>query len=252
MRLTIAIAALTAIAGAWAGAPANAVQGELTTLEEEATRALSADTEPFARRTELVNRLASAAERAPSIDQRGRLTLLWLRSVQWLLTAVPSGAAEQPPYRDWLTGHETLVTYSEPAGEWLLQPDAVWTMHETHRTSAAADDIAWFAVTNGYPGECEGYVPCYANILNWLDGEYLRRHPRGRHAAEAVTSVQSSLDQALKLLSQPSTLEFLNPQTDCGDLKAGLDPLRQAVGDSNADGRKETVALIDRLLSFCR
>ena len=43
---------------------------------------------------------------------------------------------EQPPYRDWLSKHEMLVTYGEPAGEWLLQTDAVWTMHETHRSSS--------------------------------------------------------------------------------------------------------------------
>lgn len=122
---------------------------------------------------------------------------------------------------------------------------------DAHRSASTADDIGWFAVTNGYPGECEGYVPCYANILNWRDGEYLRRHPRGRHASEAVALVRSSLGEALKLLSQPSATEFLNPATDCGDLKAGLEPLRQAVAGSNGEDRTETVGVIDRLLSYC-
>lgn len=233
------------------GPQGAAQQDEFTSLEEEAVGALSVETESFTRRAVLVDRLQSTAERAPTPDQRGRLALLWLRSVRWLLASVPFGGAEQQPYQDWLTEHEALVTYSEPAGEWLVVPDAVWMVHDAHKSATTADEIAWFAVVNGYPGECEGYVPCYANILNWLDGEYLRRHPLGRHASEAVALVRSSLDQALKSLSEPSATDFLNPASDCGDLRAGLEPLRQAVFNSNGDGRSEAMGVIDRLLSHC-
>ena len=104
---------------------------------------------------------------------------------------------------------------------------------------------------NGYPGECEGYVPCYANVLNWLDGEYLRRHPKGRHASEAVEQVRYSLDSALKSLSGPETRDFLNPDSDCGDLRAGLEPLRRAVLNSNGDRRSDAIALLDKLMSAC-
>lgn len=105
---------------------------------------------------------------------------------------------------------------------------------------------------NGYPGECEGYIPCYANILNWLDGEYLRRHPRGGHASEAVAQVQASLAQAVKLLAWKTPEDSLNPRTDCGDLKAGLVPLRAAISASNAAHRSETTVVIDELLARCR
>jgi hypothetical protein len=247
----VGLIAVLAVTVTLAAPVPQTAQDEFTKLEGEAVRALSVDTGSFSIRVALVERLQSAADRAPTTDQRGRLGLLWLRSLRWLLASIPLRAAEEEPYRNWLAEHEMLVVYSEPAGEWLVQTDAVWRVHDAHRAAVAADEIAWFAVTNGYPGECEGYVPCYANILNWLDGEYLRRHPKGRHASDAVEQVRFSLDGALKNLSGPAAKDFLNPDTDCGDLRAGLEPLRRAVLNSNGAGRSEAIALLDRLMSRC-
>jgi hypothetical protein len=140
--------------------PLEAVQqNELTTLEGEAARALEDHDLPFAERAVLVERLEAAAERAPAADQRARLALLRLRSLRWLLASVFREAEQDPASRPWLAEHESLVVYSEPAGEWLVNPEQVWKTHDNHWSTASADDIAWFAVTNGYPGECEGYVP---------------------------------------------------------------------------------------------
>ena len=251
----VAIALLTAafVVPVIVDARLGAWQAEdLTNLEAEATRALRVETEPFSTRAALVARLQAGSERAPSAEQRGRLALLWLRAVRSLLASVPVGNSDQQPYRDWLARHETVVAYSEPAGQWLLIPDVVWRVHDAHKSAESAEEIAWFAVENGYPGECEGYIPCYANIMNWLDGEYLRRHPRGRHGSEAVAQVHSSLVEAVKRLSGRFAADYLNPSTDGGDLKAGLEPLRQAILASNADRRSQAVGVIDELLARCR
>jgi hypothetical protein len=88
--------------------------------------------------------------------------------------------------------------------------------------------------------------------MNWLVGEYLRRHPRGRHASEAVAQVHSGLAQAVKLLAGKSPESYLNPRTDCGDLKAGLVPLRAAISASSAARGAEAVGVIDELLARCR
>jgi hypothetical protein len=234
-------------------APAIARQKEdFATLEKEAARALAAETESFATRAALVARLQTGSERAPDANQRARLALWWLRAMRSLLETIPFGGSNEQPYRDWLAQHEKVVVYSEPAGQWLLFPDVVWRVHDAHTSAQAAEAIAWFAVENGYPGECEGYIPCYANIMNWLDGEYLRRHSRGAHASEAVQQVHISLTEAVKRLSEADAKRYLNPATDCGDLKAGLDPLRQAINNSNANRRSAAVDVIDELLARCR
>jgi hypothetical protein len=87
--------------------------------------------------------------------------------------------------------------------------------------------------------------------MNWLDGEYLRRHPRGGHASEAVEQVHRSLAESVKRLAGKDAESYLNPRTDCGDLKAGLVPLRAAVVASNAVRRSEAIGVIDQLLVRC-
>lgn len=226
---------------------------DFAALEQQATQVLRAEAGSFPTLAALVARLQTASERAPDTAQRGRLALLWLRSMRALLASIGLASSDDERFRDWLQRNETVVIYSEPAGQWLIVPELVWRVHAAHKSTPSAEAIAWLAVENGYPGECEGYIPCYANIMNWLDGEYLRRHPRGAHASDAVAQVHSSLAEALKRLStDASPLRYLDPATDCGDLKSGLVPLRAAVLASNAPQRKETVGVVDDLLAKCR
>jgi hypothetical protein len=68
---------------------------------------------------------------------------------------------------------------------------------------------------------------------------------------EAVGQVRSSLDQSLRMLSSTPAKDLLDPATDCGDLKAGLAPLRDAVTRSNSSERSSAAAVIDKLLQSC-
>lgn len=226
---------------------------DFAALEQQATQVLRAEAGSFPTLAALVARLQTGSERATDPAQRSRLALLWLRSMRVLLASIGLASSDDERFRDWLQRHEAVVIYSEPVGQWLIIPDVVWRIHAAHKSTPSAEAIAWLAVENGYPGECEGYIPCYANIMNWLDGEYLRRHPRGAHASDAVAQVHSSLAEALKRLStDASPLRYLDPATDCGDLKSGLVPLRAAVLASNAAQRNEAVGVIDALLARCR
>jgi hypothetical protein len=123
-------------------------------------------------------------------------------------------------------------------------------MHDEHQRSSAADELAWLGATIGIPGECEGYVPCYTFGLNYREGEYLRRRPDGRRRREAFTRIAETITRIISdLLSKPERAEYLNVATDCGDLMASLDPLRDAV---RGDGAAVALREIDRLRAYCR
>lgn len=180
----------------------------------------------------------------------GAAALAWLRALRNVLEAIPIARASGP-HEQWVKRHESLIVYSEPAGQWLISNNLLDDIHAEYAKSAAADEIAWLAVTNGLPGECEGYVPCYVSSLNTLEGTYLRRHPRGAHRNEAFDLINQSLRSVLDdLLKRPEREDYLKVPADCGDLLATARPLGAAVAGANG-AKTETMGLLDRLMAQC-
>ena len=187
---------------------------------------------------------------SPDGNAKARATLAWLLALQNVLKAIPIERASGP-HEAWVKANEDLIVYSEPAGQWLIRHDLLVVVHADHANSAVADEIAWLAVENGLPGECEGYIPCYASSLNTLEGGYLRAHPRGAHRREAFDRIAESLRISLDdLLKRPDHADFLLVPRDCGDLLEGLRPLRAAMVRAGEDGT-EALALVDRAIAVC-
>ena len=208
------------------------------------------DPATFVRRAAEFDARTAALDRAAAGEGRAVAALEWLRALRTVLQAIPIERASGP-HEAWLKTHDALVVYSEPAGEWLIGHDILDDIYEQHAASAAADEIAWLAVINRLPGECEGYVPCYAAGLNMLEGEYLRRHPRGAHRDEAFDQITESLRNVVDdLLKRPERGEYLTVPRDCDDLFNTARPLRAAVAGA-AGAKTEAMALIARLLAHC-
>jgi hypothetical protein len=250
--VTFVCAFVTVVFMCVAATGAAPAQPPLIPLEEEAARILADDHQPFVARGDLADRLKAALQNPDDPELRGRLALLWVRAVRRTLEAIPMtvDGTRQEPFRTWLEDHETDVVYSEPAGQWLLDNTRLWKLHDEHRQSAAAEPLAWEAVENGLPGECEGYPPCYLSGLNRLEGEYLRRHPAGRHAAEAAERIRESCQQSLELIGTQKPREFFTPATDCQDLRPPADDLRAALATARIDAR-DALGLLARLRAQC-
>ncbi len=222
-------------------------------IEREAARVLADETQTFSALGDLADRLhAALANPAEPAETSGRLALLWVRAMRRTLGAIPMtlDGTKHEPYRTWLTAHDADVTYSEPAGQWLMLADNLWRLHDTHRQTTSAEPLAWEVVTNGLPGECEGYPPCYLAGLDRLHAEYLRRHPRGAHAAEAVDQIRESNEQSVSLATGAKGHEFFNPATDCVDLLPKAASVRAALVQSGVDA-KLAIGLIDKLRLLC-
>lgn len=208
------------------------------------------DPATFLRRVAEFDGLTARRAAATVPDERSTLTLEWLRALQNVIRAIPIERVDGP-HLEWLKGREGMLVYSEPAGEWLIHHDLLERLHDEHSKSAAADEIAWLAVTNGLPGECEGYVPCYAASLNLLEGEYLRRHPEGAHRVEAFDRVSESLRSVVDdLLKRPERADYLNVPRDCGDLLESTRPLREAIAAAGG-GKTDTMVFVERLIGQC-
>jgi hypothetical protein len=236
--------------GAWVVLGAFlAAQEPSTPLEQRAASLLEGE-HPFTARAEIAEEIGAALSDGSDRESRGRLTLLYVRTMRSALGAIPMDARAREPYQAFLQRHQGESAYSEPAGQWMLTPDAIWTLHGANRASAAAEAIAWEAVDNGMPGECEGYPPCELATLDVLDGEYLRRHPDGAHVVEALKRIGDTCAELERLLSAPNGHELFNPVSDCRDLTPKAKALDAALRAAKADASGEIAALA-QLRSRC-
>jgi hypothetical protein len=229
------VGATLAMLVAAAAAMAQSVVGE---LETERARVLSDDTVSFSERAAWTDRVDRALAAAHRDEDGGRLALLWMQGMRRTLAAIPIEATfgtHMQPYAAWLGRREHEVVYNEPGGQWQVAPEPAWALHERYRSTASADSLAWEIVENGLPGECEGYPPCYLAGFELLHGRYLRAHPAGERAEQAVTEIHESLDQIERLLSGPDAGDFFNPATDCADLMKGADPLNKALAAAKVE-----------------
>jgi hypothetical protein len=228
--------------GPWVVLAALLAQVTSATLEQRAVAVLRGE-HPFTARAEIAEEIAAAVSDRSDRESRGRLTLLYVRTMRAALGAIPMDARAREPYQAFLQRHQGEAVYSEPAGQWMLTPAAIWALHETNRASASAEAIAWEAVDNGMPGECEGYPPCELATLDALDGEYLRRHPDGAHVVEVLKRIGDTSAELERLLSAPNGHELFNPVSDCVDLTPKAKALDTAMRAAKADASGALAAL---------
>ena len=243
----VTLALLMAAAGAMA-------QSLIDGLEAEGARVLSDDTVSFSERVAWTDRVDRALGAEHRDEAAGRLALLWMQGMRRTLAAIPIEATfgtHLQPYAAWLGAREHDVVYNEPGGQWQVAPEPAWALHDRVRGTSSADQLAWEIVENGLPGECEGYPPCYLAGFELLHGRYLREHPAGAHAVQAVAEIHESLDQIERLLTGADARDFFDPATDCADLIKGAEPLNNALAAAKVETTATRRAL-QKIINRCK
>jgi hypothetical protein len=177
--------------------PARAAEAHLELWRERS----KVETTQFAERADLAELLLRSAYATKSKELAAELELAHWLATKWTLKAIDYEKMRVQPYQGWLEKQGQNLAYSEPAGEWLMNANFGWAIEERHRGTAIADDMAWEAASTPYPGECEGYVPCYLSLMNAGEGRYLERYPNGKHVAEALKAAVETLNVQQELLT---------------------------------------------------
>jgi hypothetical protein len=203
----------------------------------------------FPASVELVAFIERVAPEYTDKDGRARVELARLKALSSTAAAIPSRQSSREPYLSWLAARKDQVIYDEPGGRWMVRPELVWNTHAAHASTAVADDIAWFAVNAGLPGECEGEISCYLVAFNRLQGEYLRRHPAGRRAAESVDLVTQSAER-LAPAGKPAPA-YTFDRGGCQDMTKAVDGLSAAVKNTHAPARDRAVTALSAMKKLC-
>jgi len=200
---------------------------------------------------ELVAFIERIAPEYSDPDGRARVELSRLRATAAAAEAIPFKGGTRDPYASWLKTRTPDVTYDDPRGGWMLSDRPIWAAHARASSSPVSDEIAWFAVTNGLGGECEGYLPCYMKWRNRLQGEYLRLHPNGKHAEEAVGVVKETSDR-LGASGKPHEAYQFDRNEDCREFTTTMDALLAAVKGTRVASRDATLVSLSALRQICK
>jgi hypothetical protein len=145
---------------------------------------------PFPERADLYWALSHALEMTQDHAAKAKLELARIIALKKALDGgvqLEGEAAKQ--YKGFAKQlGETLVVFSEPAGQFLPETQRLWETADAYKDVPDGELIAWEAAQTSLPGECEGFFGCYVSITNVMDGNYLKRYPKGPHAAEALAA----------------------------------------------------------------
>lgn len=204
----------------------------------------------FPAAVELVTFIERVVKEYTNAEGRAQMELNHLRAVSAALAAIPRRGERREPYASFLKSQGDLVVFDEPGGRWLVNDKVIWALHGKSARTPSAEPIAWLAVTNGLGGECEGYLPCYVDWRNRLEGEYLRRHPDGAHAPEAVETITRVVDR-LAAPAQPTKAFQFERGRDCRDLTTSVDALAKAVQVAQVGGKDAALSGLGSLKRLC-
>ena len=146
---------------------------------------LKAETTDFTDRQEIYNLAARSLTEAKDVNTRAEFELLKLLSLANWAAAFPDDQRDKSPYREWLKAYATEVIPNEFAGSYNVRSELLWRLAAKYHTLPIADRIAWAAVENPQPHDCEGDEVCHLFVFEGAV-KYLNLHPNGVHAAEAV------------------------------------------------------------------
>lgn len=137
------------------------------------------------------------------------------------------------PFSRWLDLRKAEIFHDEISGRWLVPSAVYWRLADQVPNTPLGDEIARFASSAPQGGECEGDITCVLARSMMTEGEYLKRYPNGRFAADVIKEageVMTYVQQELR--NQPNYFR------QYGDASTGrvLQDYLKAVGSSKANG----------------
>jgi hypothetical protein len=206
----------------------------------------------FAAASEMVEFLTQVSGELGGSSSSAELELKRLLALRAALKKIPGGQSERSPYREFLKAQEKSIIYSDPAAEWYVASNLFWDLHKKYAATALADRIAWEAAENPLPGECEGYVNCNLFSERMTNGEYLRLHPNGTHAAQALENLNYFLAVIVDGIKQKTPNDGPTDVTDRAEFNNLIAELRTIVSRLPSTEKEKTLQHLKQIAEAYR
>jgi len=165
-------------------------------------------------------------------DIAAELSLSHLSSLQTAIHKLDVNKSYLPPYRRWIERQQQryFIYFDEVQDTWLINAQTYWDLHDKYYQLPISDEIAWAAVNNTFGGECEGIFECEFQRVYDTSGKYLKFHPTGNYANQA-------LDNIAKFIGSSKTPVRL-PQEDFEYLQMQISMLQQIIKKTNSQQKQ--------------
>ncbi len=203
-----------------------------------ATERIKVTETSFGDQVDIANLLKRAATEGVQPEIAAEFELGYLLALKRALDFLSYDQSRQQPYQSWLEAQAREVIYNEVAGNWLINSDRFWDLHEKYRALPIGDKIAWAGASNPLPGECEGSVSCWLGHINATEGKYLSFYPNGSHAEEALTTIADFL--------KPDDYSRIDPE-EHADLRKETEKLRAVILKTSSARKATLLQQLDRL-----
>ena len=179
-------------------------------------------------------------------DIAAELALLHLSSLQTAIHKIDVNKSYLPPYRRWVERQQQryLIYFDEVQDTWLINSQTFWDLHDKYYKLPISDQIAWAAVNNGMGGECEGIFECEFQRVYDTSGKYLKFHPTGKYANQA-------LDNIAKFIGSSKTPVKL-PQEDFEYLQMQISILQQVIKKTNYQQKQQLLNQISQVAALIK
>jgi hypothetical protein len=208
---------------------------------------LKAENTDIADEQDFYNLAASSIAEAKSANTRAEFELFKLLALaKWAgRIPQPNNPKDKSLYREWHRAHDAETIENGFAGGYNLKTELLWNLEAKYHTLPIADRIAWEAAHNMQPSDCESDEVCDFYLMSG-DIEYLRLHPGGTHAAEAVQELSEALSNDVidTANGKDSGKDAVMQRTD---LKKTLASLRLALAKTSAEGKDELLRKLSRV-----
>lgn len=203
-----------------------------------ATERIKATETSFGDQVDLANFLKRAATEVARPEIAAEFEMGYLLALKRALDFLTYDQSRQQPYKSWLEAQAREVIYNEVGGNWLINSDRFWELHEKYHALPIGDKIAWEGASNPLPGECEGSISCNLGYINKTEGKYLSFYPNGSHAEEALTTIADFL--------KPDHYHQIDPE-EHADLRKETEKLRAIVIKTSSARKAAILQQLDQL-----
>jgi len=206
---------------------------------------LKAENTDFSDRQEIYSLAARSLTEVKDVTSRAEFELLKLTALANSAAAFPDGQGEKAPYREWLRAHAAEIIRNEFAGSYNIHTVLFWKLEAKYHALPIAERIAWAAVENHEPHDCEGDEVCHLFVYEGAV-KYLNLHPSGVHAAEAVKNLNELVtDDVIKMANGNGGDKYeIEERTSLRKLFAQL---RIALAKTSVNGKSELLKKLDRV-----